>query len=617
VLAELPGVNHAEYLGELTRLNQERFLGPYVLPSDRLSEWDRRFSDSRWQAPVAPLPEAVRGRLAKPWIERCSSYFGVAVSPTGNDASTECSFEEELRCSEQWMYVPLTNTPEESKKATMMFLFDIRSTSQLGAGLSILQTIFICFAVGIGAMSFSHDVNTLLLNPIERMISKMEAIKDNPLYAMKLGDIEYRREEIETARRKEELARMSRCWKLFYMGYNMKKVKEPMETAILEKTIIKLGGLLALGFGEAGAEIIGQNMRGGTAGVNAMVPGQKVDAIIGFCNIRNFGDATEVLKENVMMFVNQIGEIVHGCVDDYHGAPNKNIGDCFLLVWRLSGASEEKQQKLADMAIMSFIRMLAEINKSRVLARYRDHPGLLQRLPNYRVEMGFGLHCGWAIEGAIGSDLKIDASYLSPNVNVSSRLQAATEQYNVWLLISHFMVSLCSPELAAHCRLIDHVTVKGSKQPIRLYTIDLDYLQLQVKKKTAVEMTKNRFKLRQLREVRKNEKWAEDFSVSEAFNSDEDLIAMRATYDPEFFLRFAMAFRNYEAGEWLVARDMLFTCHYSPDSCQDDSATDYPARVSDGDWPVDGPTCTLLRFMRHTYFHPPSDWTGHRELTDK
>merc|ERR1711972_56169 len=158
-------------------------------------------------------------------------------------------------------------------------------------------------------------------------------------------------------------------------SYHVKKVREPMETVILEKTIIKLGGLLALGFGEAGAEIIGQNMKGGhSAGVNAMVPGQKVDAIIGFCNIRNFADATEVLKEKVMLFVNQVGEIVHGCVDDYHGAPNKNIGDSFLLVWRLSGSSADKQTKLADMAMMSFVKIVAEINKSRVLAAYRAHP---------------------------------------------------------------------------------------------------------------------------------------------------------------------------------------------------------------------------------------------------
>ena len=34
-------------------------------------------------------------------------------------------------------------------------------------------------------------------------------------------------------------------------------------------------------------------------------------------------------------------------------------------------------------------------------------------------------HCaaGWAIEGAIGSEYKIDASYLSPHVNMASRLE--------------------------------------------------------------------------------------------------------------------------------------------------------------------------------------------------
>lgn len=48
-------------------------------------------------------------------------------------------------------------------------------------------------------------------------------------------------------------------------------------------------------------------------------------------------------------------------------------------------------------------------------------------MKNYVVNMGFGLHTGWAIEGAIGSQYKIDASYLSPNVNISSRLDGATK----------------------------------------------------------------------------------------------------------------------------------------------------------------------------------------------
>merc|ERR1719504_110672 len=100
---------------------------------------------------------------------------------------------------------------------------------------------------------------------------------------------------------------------------------EPMETVVLEKTIIKIGSLLALGFGEAGAEIIGQNMKGSeSSALNAMIPGQKVEAIFGFCDIRNFTDATEVLQDQVMMFVNQISEIVHSIVDEHQGAANKN-----------------------------------------------------------------------------------------------------------------------------------------------------------------------------------------------------------------------------------------------------------------------------------------------------
>jgi len=47
--------------------------------------------------------------------------------------------------------------------------------------------------------------------------------------------------------------------------------------------------------------------------------------------------------------------------------------------------------------------------------------------PDFKVRMGFGLHQGWAIEGAIGSRFKVDASYLSPNVNMAARLEAASK----------------------------------------------------------------------------------------------------------------------------------------------------------------------------------------------
>ena len=45
-------------------------------------------------------------------------------------------------------------------------------------------------------------------------------------------------------------------------------------------------------------------------------------------------------------------------------------------------------------------------------------------------------HAGWAIEGAIGSEFKIDASYLSPHVNMAARLEAATKQFGTSMLMS-------------------------------------------------------------------------------------------------------------------------------------------------------------------------------------
>lgn len=87
--------------------------------------------------------------------------------------------------------------------------------------------------------------------------------------------------------------------------------------------------------------------------------------------------------------------------------------------------------------------------------------------------MGFGLHVGWAIEGAIGSRFKIDASYLSPNVNMAARLEAATGQFHTPILISEWFVDELSAGAKARCRMIDRVTVKGSAIPMCMWTYDI------------------------------------------------------------------------------------------------------------------------------------------------
>ena len=86
--------------------------------------------------------------------------------------------------------------------------------------------------------------------------------------------------------------------------------------------------------------------------------------------------------------------------------------------------------------------------------------------------MGFGLHAGWAIEGAVGSIHKVDATYLSPHVNMAARLETSSRQYGVPILISQNAYDLFSPDTQAVVRRCDVVTVKGSEVPIGIYTYD-------------------------------------------------------------------------------------------------------------------------------------------------
>jgi class 3 adenylate cyclase len=97
-----------------------------------------------------------------------------------------------------------------------------------------------------------------------------------------------------------------------------------------------------------------------------------------------------------------------------------------------------------------------------------------QKIPGYRLKMGFGLHLGWAIKGMIGSSYKIDASYLSPNVNIAARLEAATKQNGVNILLSESFQQLLSPSYTDLTRIVDKAILKGWATPTYLYTVDID-----------------------------------------------------------------------------------------------------------------------------------------------
>ena len=170
---------------------------------------------------------------------------------------------------------PLMVTNDQLRDWHIAFYFDNRDFTQLGAEFSLITVAFVCVILCIFSVMFSQDAHKLVLHPVEAMISRVDQIRENPLMAMKMADEEFKREEAKKAKTQRKQRELRTVLKDFITCKNQNQQTEVLETVILEKTIIKLGSLLALGFGEAGANIIEQNMHGSdSAAVDAMVLGK-------------------------------------------------------------------------------------------------------------------------------------------------------------------------------------------------------------------------------------------------------------------------------------------------------------------------------------------------------
>merc|ERR1740138_1922482 len=231
----------------------------------------------------------------------------------------------------------------------------------------------------------------------------------------------------------------------------------------------------------------------------------------------------------------------------------------FLLVWRISDQVDHMVTRMADMATIAFAKILGAVHRSPILATYRGHPALQQRLGgNCRVCVTLGLHAGWAIEGAVGSEFKIDASYLSPNVSIAVQVEQATNIYGIPILISESVMDLCCPQLATKFRKIDRVIIRGSSAPIDLFCLDLDFMNLSVDTdkhgRPAVWNSRLRFKARQFLEMEKTGKMETSIGTPTMFDQCNDIALMRRRFSMEFFQQFSMGYANYFEGEWQVAR---------------------------------------------------------------
>merc|ERR1711937_351695 len=116
---------------------------------------------------------------------------------------------------------------------------------------------------------------------------------------------------------------------------------------------------------------------------------------------------------------------------------------------------------------------IAECRRSADIDFYNRHELLLKSIDRWRVRIGMSLHVGWAIEGPVGSDFKIDASYLSPAVSICQMLESSTKVYGVPIVTSESHYKLLSLRAKERMRKID--VVKCMDKVMGLYSFNVNF----------------------------------------------------------------------------------------------------------------------------------------------
>lgn len=72
---------------------------------------------------------------------------------------------------------------------------------------------------------------------------------------------------------------------------------------------------------------------------------------------------------------------------------------------------------MADKSLITAVKIISEMRRAAHINIVYKNKDIIEKLgPNSKPTLNFALHSGWTIEGAIGSECKIDACYMSPNL---------------------------------------------------------------------------------------------------------------------------------------------------------------------------------------------------------
>ncbi|MAU95948.1 MAG: adenylate/guanylate cyclase domain-containing protein [Fulvimarina sp.] len=190
--------------------------------------------------------------------------------------------------------------------------------------------------------------------------------------------------------------------------------------------------------------------------------GEKRELTILFSDIRNFTTLAESMKdepERLTQLVNRLLTPLSDAVLERGGTIDKFIGDCIMAFWNAPLDDPDH----AVHAVEAGLAMLAAVDCLN--AELRAELG--EAAP--KLAIGVGINTGACVVGNMGSATRFDYSVLGDAVNYASRLEGASKECRVPLLLGAATAERVRERLAP--LLVARIAVKGRSGVAPVYTV--------------------------------------------------------------------------------------------------------------------------------------------------
>ena len=206
-------------------------------------------------------------------------------------------------------------------------------------------------------------------------------------------------------------------------------------------------------FGKYMTEAVVEHLMAG----KVQLGGEVLTATILFSDIRSFATISEKMdaKSLVALLNEYFTEMVDEVIKE-DGVVDKYIGDAIMAVF---GAPVPKPDTAihAVRAAIGMRQALASLNEKLVARGMQP------------IATGIGIHTGQLVAGNIGSEKRMEYTVIGDAVNLASRLESATKELGVAVLISQDTYDLVKDHFKV--RPVKEITVKGREQPVMTYEV--------------------------------------------------------------------------------------------------------------------------------------------------